>query len=869
MASTNTSSGVRHTPGYAVPSTQNTAPVLDYRCLYTHDLRRKQKRWQDGLLRFHTFNKRIMVYDVSRNYIGDMHWREDEILQDGDEFKLDRGILIQVGEATGSVEQDLTGLFEKRKKAPEVAVIEEISHQSAAALEARPTTVQPSQLRPKTLNALLGTPKGRIGRAALPTKSPHELCTENENDSWNHDRPAKRQRLESRSQRGTEPNKMPAPQVPANFKILDARVDRTVVGAIVDKQSEKRRVPTTVRNVGLSSVGNAVSKSAISKPPRGNILNEDEAFERVIDQIPKERSSGPRSSEPTEKQRKRKSGQDGQVSPKAKKPPKRRNYEPETRHARSSITIKPIEIASDEDVTSTNEQPKQGLKLQIASRKPRKKLMYRDLLPQEKFATGRSSGSAPVLDRSTSSRPDKRKKNPMAEFHKEEQDQLKARLNRRHAKEMHRESEREEFCGEAPEDLFLSQEDVTSAVMNHHRTMEKETIENASLSSLAGSRRHNTEPVPSSSGRSLSPEVPPKVIPRPLSTVHSTAMTLAKMDEILIWRPQPRTPESVGDNDVLPEVLPQESPPPPIPKTPPDVVSTPSPPKDRPNSSPAFQTQARPSPSKTSPPEARIGTSIISRPNTDSLSTFTKVVRPKGQVPKGRNSNIPPPSPQISSIPPTSPTSPSTISAPSPTKDRPVLGPSLQAQPDVRPIEPPHLEPSMAAIVPPIRNMEPNTLPAFTKVVVPKPQTAVQPAPRSKPDKQPAFTKVVPIALIPKPPDAIVEVLSSQPSTPPPEAPITPPRPPKRKPDSLPAFTKVIPTKARSPLRKARSDTSAMRPPSALPVSGGKENPLWGNQGGREETASLWSKEAWDLFGCSRDGVECTYEEFKRKEGLA
>lgn len=97
-----TSTGIRQTQNLTVPSTQNTAPVLEFRCLYTHDLRRKQKRWQDGLLRFHTFNKRIMVYDVTRNYIGDTHYRDDGIVQDGDELELDRGILIQVGEARGA-----------------------------------------------------------------------------------------------------------------------------------------------------------------------------------------------------------------------------------------------------------------------------------------------------------------------------------------------------------------------------------------------------------------------------------------------------------------------------------------------------------------------------------------------------------------------------------------------------------------------------------------------------------------------------------------------------------------------------------------------------------------------------------------------
>ena len=63
---------------------------------------------------------------------------------------------------------------------------------------------------------------------------------------------------------------------------------------------------------------------------------------------------------------------------------------------------------------------------------------------------------------------------------------------------------------------------------------------------------------------------------------------------------------------------------------------------------------------------------------------------------------------------------------------------------------------------------------------------------------------------------------------------------------------------------------------SALPVSVAKEEEmnknkeaLLENDGRRDESAALfWNKEAWDLFGCGRDGVECTYEEFKRKEGL-
>ncbi|EGD87699.1 hypothetical protein H112_04168 [Trichophyton rubrum D6] len=102
----------------SVPPIQNTAPVIKFQCLFTHDIRRKAKRWQDGFLRFHTFNKRVMVYDTTGNLVGDLHWRDRDMLQDGDEFELERGILVQAGEQLESTVTDLTGLLEKRKSSP-------------------------------------------------------------------------------------------------------------------------------------------------------------------------------------------------------------------------------------------------------------------------------------------------------------------------------------------------------------------------------------------------------------------------------------------------------------------------------------------------------------------------------------------------------------------------------------------------------------------------------------------------------------------------------------------------------------------------------------------------------------------------------
>jgi hypothetical protein len=199
------------TPSLSVPPTQNTAPVLEFNCLYTHDIRRKQKRWQDGFLRFHTFNKRIMVYDVPRNFIGDMHWKEDTAFDEGEEFTLERdAVLVQVAESVGRTETDLTELKQSAKKSrregggqrssPPPMSLATPSRAMGPPM-ARPGTASVAgsntQLKHRSLNALLGTPKGRIGKAALPTKSPFEMRQAEENEEWESGRPTKRSKPEA------------------------------------------------------------------------------------------------------------------------------------------------------------------------------------------------------------------------------------------------------------------------------------------------------------------------------------------------------------------------------------------------------------------------------------------------------------------------------------------------------------------------------------------------------------------------------------------------------------------------------------------------------------------------------------------------
>ncbi|OQE40273.1 hypothetical protein PENCOP_c006G01525 [Penicillium coprophilum] len=155
-------------------SPQVTASVVKFRCLYTHDLRRKSKRWHDGYLRYHKFNKRVMVYDDQGNFIGDHHWRSPDEVQDGDEMELDKGVLIEVTENMGTTETDITTLYEKRissqgspqTKAP-VSQVPRTSTQTSTPTLA-PIRSSGSSQSFRSLNDLLGIKRTPIGHLVPP-----------------------------------------------------------------------------------------------------------------------------------------------------------------------------------------------------------------------------------------------------------------------------------------------------------------------------------------------------------------------------------------------------------------------------------------------------------------------------------------------------------------------------------------------------------------------------------------------------------------------------------------------------------------------------------------------------------------------------
>ncbi|KAK4133485.1 hypothetical protein BT67DRAFT_51922 [Trichocladium antarcticum] len=186
-----------------------SAPVLEFICLFTHDLRRKQKRWQDGRLKYHTFNKRIMVYDDRRNFVGDMHWQCEWELDEGEEVQLERGgVIVQVAECVGRQDQDLSELLDKRAREKEQRQLRVGMHSSLSAASPRTPSSGPRdhfQTRHRPLNQLVGTPTGHHGRALVPKESPFELrqrANEMHNDRTDA-RPSKRRKHDI-----TPPSKM-------------------------------------------------------------------------------------------------------------------------------------------------------------------------------------------------------------------------------------------------------------------------------------------------------------------------------------------------------------------------------------------------------------------------------------------------------------------------------------------------------------------------------------------------------------------------------------------------------------------------------------------------------------------------------------
>ncbi|MCJ1353777.1 MAG: hypothetical protein MMC33_003764 [Icmadophila ericetorum] len=311
-----------------VQLTQNTAPVFEFRCLYTRDIRKKKRQFHDGVLRYHTFNKRIMLYDVEMNYIGGGHRSGTEAVMEGCEFELDKGFIVQVEEPTGITETDLTGLLDRKKEATarNVRAVHKGSPESATSPS--PGYFAPTArsvganvpLAPKTLNNILGTLRGKYGRAMLPPKSPYEERYIIEGRYQGENRPAKRQKLDTgpvhnvgavsgygtREQGTIRPNVVRAPAlVPQSHAIADAQISLNKLGPTNTSKClpQQSNNPAVNTSTGLSDYE---FQCLPAKPKK--TLNDRSCSEQAIsdiglrDQSPQRATNLPRPATEKEKQ---------------------------------------------------------------------------------------------------------------------------------------------------------------------------------------------------------------------------------------------------------------------------------------------------------------------------------------------------------------------------------------------------------------------------------------------------------------------------------------------------------------------------------------------------------------------------------------
>ncbi len=692
-----------------------------------------------------------MIYDVPRNFVGDKYWRDEGLVQDGDEFEMDRGVLVQVGEVTGSMEQDLSDLLDKRKMIAIIPSSEPDSPQAPILNTARPTIAQISQLKPKSLNAVLGTPKGRIGRAALPTKSPFEQRRPGENDERSGDRPCKRLRVE-RPAENIDFQRMK----PLSRAAMPAEEPREIIQGGPTKHSTvaHRTSSTSVENSELSRGPHALRDEENGRTLDGHL---SEASGRAI-RVKKVANAQSKCTKPTEFL---------EIESQPRPSTKAKNSQPSpataSRPVRGNVRMA-IDLDAGKRLTLASDEASCQSRLQMGPRRPRKKLMYRDLLPQDNIVP--KSTSQDNIHESQTSSPHslftnfvENERNSLSNLHQEEHDGLEARLRKQHDRQS------------------SVKQNEPHPIGSRRNGSGKPNMKRPNVTEHRPRRNHAEAPQHS--------PLHDYIVPTSVSAVHHTNLALPKMDAIILSKSRPPEPHSLADRIIPVLGRPPEKPPSsPFVRTPTDKVPPlgslrPPSPRAQVASPPYFQTQH--------PSQFSVAQTTES-PLHDVSSPTQSPLLPIGESSKDTSTYL------IDSWP-SSPkaTTPSNSTTPPPNqgKSKEDIDSLLLAETARESIE----------------SLKPDT--------VNTPVPAVRPPPYTTTWRR-----------------------------------------------TLPSFK---PPNARSPLKKALSDTISLatRGPMVQLVA----PRMIRNE--QAQTASPWSKEAWDLFGRGRDGVACSYVEFMEQEALS
>ncbi|EPS40157.1 hypothetical protein H072_6035 [Dactylellina haptotyla CBS 200.50] len=138
----------------SIPLSSQSAPIDEYVVLWTADKYKKLKKWHDGYLRYHTFNKRLMVYDHMMNKVCDKFLPEPEPIDVGDELIFDNH-LITIEDVKGRQAQDLRPLFEKTvdrrsERSKTATPVRKVSAEAVTGQSPSPALLRTIRSRPPT-----------------------------------------------------------------------------------------------------------------------------------------------------------------------------------------------------------------------------------------------------------------------------------------------------------------------------------------------------------------------------------------------------------------------------------------------------------------------------------------------------------------------------------------------------------------------------------------------------------------------------------------------------------------------------------------------------------------------------------------------
>lgn len=213
-----------------------------------------------------------MVYDESKNLVGDLHYRQAEEFGEGLELKLDRPVLVQVEEPLGQTNTDLTPLLSRQRQDATSDSQRPSQLNRATFPRINPGT---SQVKPKSIKELLGASQARVGRTRFPLQSPYDQRQALAESQPVTEPPAKRQKREADKENHPIPktNDQVASSAPSQIASKQLSIHDESTRVVVDLSSDDDPVDHSLQKKH-QPVPNQ-QKSSRSKPSLNSRQNEN------------------------------------------------------------------------------------------------------------------------------------------------------------------------------------------------------------------------------------------------------------------------------------------------------------------------------------------------------------------------------------------------------------------------------------------------------------------------------------------------------------------------------------------------------------------------------------------------------------------